>query len=69
MRRGLVFYNTRTIELACDRRHGARQQLVGGGLRMCRCWLLIFHGNRLVRTSSIMRFPCESLAKTEGQTQ
>jgi hypothetical protein len=30
MRRGLFFYNTRTIELACECRHGARQQLVGG---------------------------------------
>jgi hypothetical protein len=51
MRRGL-FYNTRTIELACKRRHGARQQLVGGGLRMCRCCLALCHGNPLVHTSS-----------------
>jgi hypothetical protein len=46
-----LFHNSRPIELAWERRHGARQQLVGGGLRMCRFWLPIFHGNRLVRAS------------------
>jgi hypothetical protein len=47
---GDFFHNSRTIEFACERRHGARQQLVGGSLRMCRCWFPLCHGNHLVRT-------------------
>jgi len=46
------FYNCRTISLACERRHGAGQQLVGGGLRMCHCCLSLCHGNPLVHSSS-----------------
>jgi hypothetical protein len=44
-----LFHNSRIIGLACERRHGDGQQLAGSGLRMCRGWLPLCHGSRLVR--------------------
>jgi len=44
-----LFHNSCTAELVCGPRDGDGQQLVGGGPRICRCWLPLFHGNRLVR--------------------
>jgi hypothetical protein len=44
-----LFHNSRTIGFACERRDGDGLQLVGGGLRICCCWLPLCHGSSLVR--------------------
>jgi hypothetical protein len=46
---GIFFHNCRTIEFDCERRDGDERQLVGGGFRICRCYLPLCHGNGLVR--------------------
>jgi hypothetical protein len=62
-----VFHNSRTIGVACECRDGDGQQLVGGGLRMYRCWLPLCHGNPLARIPILAR-PTEIFSGFSGAT-